>query len=69
MTSKFFFGHRPSKHTIDFLEMPTPMGESLCLLVRLGVKEHLKIEEIIPFQYDFGIKSSPWFRKQLAYFS
>ena len=30
--------NRPSKPTIDFLEMPTPMGESVCHLVRLDVK-------------------------------
>ena len=29
---------RPSKPSIDFLEMPTPMEESLCLLMRLDVK-------------------------------
>ena len=29
--------HKPSKPTIDFLEMPTPMGESLCHLVRIDV--------------------------------
>ena len=30
--------YRPSKPTINFLEMPIPMGESLCLLARLDVK-------------------------------
>ena len=30
--------HKPSKLTIDFLEMPTSMEESLCQLVRLNVK-------------------------------
>ena len=35
---KLLWAHRPSKATIDFMEMPTPMGESLCHLVRLDVK-------------------------------
>ena len=35
---KLLWAHRPSKPTIDFLEMPTPMGESLCDLVRLDIK-------------------------------
>ena len=30
--------HRPLKLTINFLEMPTPMGESLCHLVRLDLE-------------------------------
>ena len=29
--------HRPSKPTTDFLEMPIPMGESLCHLLRIDV--------------------------------
>ena len=36
---KLSWAHRPSKPTIYFLEMSTPMGESLCHLVRLDVKE------------------------------
>ena len=28
---KLFWVHRPSEHTIDFLEMPTLMSESLSL--------------------------------------
>ena len=32
------WAHTPSKHTIDFMGMPSPMGEFLCLLVRLDVK-------------------------------
>ena len=35
---KLLWVHRPSNPTIDFLEMPTSMGESLCNLVRLDVK-------------------------------
>ena len=32
-----------SKLTIDFLEMSTPMGESLCHLARLDVNLHLML--------------------------
>ena len=32
------WAHRPSKPTIYFLDMPTPMGDFLCLLLRLDVK-------------------------------
>ena len=34
---KLLWVHKPSKPTIDFLEMPTPVGESLCHLVGLDV--------------------------------
>ena len=36
--------HRLSKPTINFLEMPTPMGESLCDLVRLDVNSIIFID-------------------------
>ena len=32
------WAHRPSKHTTDFLGMPIPMRDFLCLLLRLVVK-------------------------------
>ena len=35
---KLFWAHRLSKPTILFLEMPIPMGDFLCLLLRLDVK-------------------------------
>ena len=35
---KLLWAHRPSKPTIDFLEMPIPMGGFLCLLLRQDVK-------------------------------
>ena len=36
---KLLWVHRLSKPTIDFLEMPSPMGESLCHLVIIDVKQ------------------------------
>ena len=39
--SKIIIDHRPSKPTIDFLEMLTSMEDSLCPLVRQLVKANL----------------------------
>ena len=41
-TESLLWVHRPPKPTIDFLEMPTPMEESLWILVRLDVNHNLK---------------------------
>ena len=38
---KLLWVHRPSKPTTNFLEMPTPMRESLCHLVRIDVNLNL----------------------------
>ena len=37
---KYIWVHRPSKPNIDFLEMPTLMGESLCHMGRIDVKQN-----------------------------
>ena len=55
---KVKYGPRALKPTVDFLEMPTPMGESLCHLMRLDVKNlnlvtrrsYKKVEELNAMQ-------------------
>ena len=45
---KLLWAHRPSKPTIGFLEMLTPMWGFVCLLLRLHVNSYVYKIKLIP---------------------
>ena len=56
-----------TKPTIDFLQMYTPLGESLYLLVRLEVNHRFRQRniKIIPIPYGFSAQLSTTARQKL----
>ena len=40
------WAHRPSKPMIDFLEIPSPMGDFLCLFLRIDVNMMSQIQKL-----------------------
>ena len=62
--------NRPSKPTTDVLEMPTPMGDFLCILLRLDVKHIACIATLFDVQLilSFIYREAPmWFPKILQF--